>query len=36
MNKKTTWIVAIITTILVIAIAGITYLFLCSEKEKKN
>jgi len=36
MNKKTTWIVAIITTILVIAIAGITYLFLCSEKEKKE
>ena len=36
MNKKTTWIVAIITTILVIAIAGITYLFLRSEKEKKE
>lgn len=36
MNKKTTWIVAVITTILVIAIAGITYLFLRSEKEKKE
>ncbi|WP_321425647.1 hypothetical protein [uncultured Bacteroides sp.] len=36
MNKKTTWIVAVITTILIIAIAGITYLFLRSEKEKKE
>lgn len=36
MNKKSTWIVAVITTILVIAIAGITYLFLRSEKEKKE
>lgn len=36
MNKKSTWIVAIITTILIIAIAGITYLFLRSEKEKKE
>lgn len=36
MNKKTTWIVAVITTILIIAIAGITYMFLRSEKEKKE
>jgi hypothetical protein len=36
MNKKSTWIVAVITTFLIIAIAGITYLFLRSEKEKKE
>lgn len=36
MNKKYTWIVAAVTAILVIAIAGISYLFLRSEKEKKE
>lgn len=36
MNKKTTWIVAIITTLLIIVIAGVSYLFIRSEKEKSE
>ncbi len=36
MNKKTAWIVAVITVLLIIAIAGVTYLFLRSEKEKSE
>lgn len=36
MNKKTAWIVAIVTTLLIIVIAGVSYLFIRSEKEKSE